>query len=97
MNSRKFRNAMAVYQGFAGHETVRAVLAQIPGELASRLTGEELGMVMTAVTRAHHAGRASTGAEVYDASPVDGAAWIDALGGSVNWRKDGGCLSCRAS
>ncbi len=94
MDSRKYRNMMAAYRGFYGHETVRAVLEKIPGELASRLTGEELGMVMTAVHKAYHAGRASSGAEVYDASPVDGAAWINTIGRSVYWRENEGRLTC---
>ncbi|WP_029458257.1 hypothetical protein [Solidesulfovibrio alcoholivorans] len=97
MDSRKCCNMMAAYQGFAGHETVRAVMAQVPGELASRLTGEELGIVMTAVHKAYHAGRASSGADVYDASPVDGAAWIDAIGRSVYWREQEGRLTCWTS
>jgi len=50
---------MATYKGFSGPRTVEAVLAQIPEDLQGRLTGRELGMVMTAVNTAYHNGRAS--------------------------------------
>jgi len=53
--------AMAAYQGHAGPVTVAAVMAQIPQELRDRLTGHELGLVMTSVNNAYHNGRASHG------------------------------------
>lgn len=66
MNARKHRNMMAAYTGFKGTRTVAAVQEQIPAELFDRLTGHELGLVMSAVNAAYHNGRASTGAEVVD-------------------------------
>ena len=45
--------------GFAGQATRQAVLADVGDELPTRLTGHELGLVMLAVSRAYHKGRAS--------------------------------------
>ena len=67
MNARKLNNMMATYTGFKGYQTVAAVKSQIPDELASRLTGKEIGMVMNAVNAAYHNGRASLkGVDVID-------------------------------
>lgn len=67
--------AMASYDGHHGPVTVKAVLAQIPQELKERLTGHELGLVMSAVNAAYHNGRSSMGAEVCDGSFV----WVNPL------------------
>lgn len=96
MHTTKYNNMMAAYDGFKGHVTVAAVRAQIPDELTDRLTGHELGLVMSAINSAYHNGRASTGAEVYDANPVDGAVWINAINRSVEWRQIDGDLQCIA-
>jgi hypothetical protein len=53
------RAAMAVYTGFHGHNTVAALLSQIPEELLTRLTGYEMGLVMNAVNDAFYNGRVS--------------------------------------
>lgn len=61
MNTLKHKNMMASYTGHNGHVTVGAVTDQIPAELFARLTGHELGLVMSAVNTAYHNGRASHG------------------------------------
>jgi hypothetical protein len=57
---------MAAYTGHHGPVTVEAVLAQIPVELGQKLTGRQLGLVMSAINAAYHNGRASTGAELLE-------------------------------
>jgi len=52
---------MAGYNGFRGSRTVQAVEEGIPRELIDKLTGQELGLVMSAVNAAYHRGRASLG------------------------------------
>jgi hypothetical protein len=52
---------MASYMGHHGPVTIKAVRTQIPQELKQRLTGHELGLVMSAVNAAYHNGRASHG------------------------------------
>ncbi len=69
------RNMMAAYKGHRGSLAMAAVEEQIPAELADRLTGRELGLVMTAVNAAYHNGRASCGAEVVDGDFL----WINTL------------------
>jgi hypothetical protein len=44
----------AHYTGFAGPQTIKAVLAQVPDNLRQRLTGAELGMVMSVANAAYH-------------------------------------------
>lgn len=61
MNTIKHKNMMASYTGFAGTQTMSAVQSQIPTELYQRLTGHELGLVMSAINTAYHNGRASLG------------------------------------
>ncbi len=61
MNAVKTKNMMAAYNGFRGHQTVAAIMAQIPMQLCRRLTGYELGLVMNTVNKAYHNGRASMG------------------------------------
>lgn len=86
MNTRKHRNMMSTYTGFPGCTAASAVKCGIPEELFGRLTGQELGLVMTAIDAAYHRGRASTGAEVLDASPTSGTVWINCLGRSLGWQ-----------
>lgn len=64
MNTLKRKNMMAAYTGFKGHQTVQAVTKQIPEELFDRLTGRELGIVMSAINAAYHSGKADAGAEI---------------------------------
>jgi len=61
MNMRKYRNMLSAYDGHTGPVTMAAVKAHIPDELWGRLTGREIGLVMSAVNSAYHAGRASKG------------------------------------
>ena len=86
MNSLKQKNMMAAYNGFRGGETVKAVLAQIPAGLVARLTGAELGAVMSAVNAAYHNGKSATGAEAMDNG---GAVWITRDGGGRMVTMDG--------
>lgn len=62
MNTRKLQNMLTTYNGHRGPVTmshVSSLVGDIPG-----LTGKQLGMVMSAVNRAYHEGKASCGAEV---------------------------------
>ena len=61
MNSLKRKNMMKSYEGFKGSRTVESIQSQIPDQLLERLTGMELGIVMTAINKAYHNGRASLG------------------------------------
>ena len=62
----KADRALAAYDGHKGSATVTHIKKLIGKELAERLTGHEFGLVMSAVNRAYHEGKASTGAEVID-------------------------------
>ena len=77
--------AMAAYDGFKGGQTVTHVKKLIGKELADRLTGHELGLVMSAVNRAYHAGKASAGAEMIDSNCV----WINGLDRLIEWNEVG--------
>jgi hypothetical protein len=61
MNSLKKKNMIANYDGFKGSRTVESIQSQIPDQLWERLTGRELGLVMTAINKAYHNGRGSLG------------------------------------
>ena len=71
----KTARAMAAYDGFKGSRTVAHIQKLIGKEIAERLTGHEFGLVMSAVNRAYHEGKASTGAEVIDGDYV----WVNCL------------------
>ena len=71
----RWTRMMSNYDGLAGLRTVEAALAQIPADLQRRLTGKELGMVMSAVNAAYHNGRASARADVINGDYV----WVNAL------------------
>ena len=71
----KESRAMAAYDGFKGGQTVAHIKKLIGKELAGRLTGHELGLVMSAVNRAYHEGKASMGAETVDGDYV----WVNCL------------------
>jgi hypothetical protein len=68
---------MQTYDGFKGRETVKAILAQIPDSLKQQLTGKQLGLVMSAVNKAYHNGKASCGCKIIDGDAI----WINALNG----------------
>jgi hypothetical protein len=59
MRSDKIKRMYDAYDGFDGHQTIKHVQSQIPSELFDRLTGHELGLVMSAVNNAYHNGRNS--------------------------------------
>jgi hypothetical protein len=77
--------ALAVYDGHKGPQTVSHIKEFIGPELAKVLTGKEYGLVMSAVNRAYHAGKASTGAEMIDSSTV----FINSLGRAIEWTEEG--------
>lgn len=63
--------------GFTGTATMQAILSDVSDELRARLTGYELGLVMLAVARAYHKGRASHGG----IDLCDDAVWLPWGGG----------------
>jgi len=71
----KLTRARAAYSGFRGNQTMAVVESHLTDDLKQRLTGAELGAVMSIIAHAYNAGRASTGASV-----ENDAVWIDALG-----------------
>ena len=73
-SNRKHAAMMAAYDGHRGPTTIAAVKDMVPDELWDRLTGRELGLVMSAVHKAYHQGRASLGGMDY--MPDDGCAWL---------------------
>ena len=81
----RYTRIMAAYDGFHGSRTVDAVLAQIPRDLQQRLTGRELGMVMSAVNAAYHNGRASHGG----LDLCDDAVWLPWGGGTEDGKERG--------
>jgi hypothetical protein len=77
---------MAAYDGHKGRQTVAHIKKLIGKELADRLTGHEFGLVMSAVNRAYHEGKKSTGAEMLDTDIV----WINHLNRGIELvSKDG--------
>lgn len=80
MRADKYNRMMAAYNGFKGGATVAAVEAQIPARLFDRLTGAELGAVMSAVNAAYHNGKRDAGAESIDGG---GAVWVTQDGGGI--------------
>jgi hypothetical protein len=77
--------AMAAYDGFKGQATMSHIRKLIGKELCDRLTGHELGLVMSAVNRAYHEGKASTGAEMIDSNCV----YINSLDRAIEWEEVG--------
>jgi len=62
------------------------ILSRIPDYLKERLTGQELACVISAMDESYHAGKASSGAELIDASRQDGAVYVTGLG-MIQWRE----------
>lgn len=62
MNAQKEKRMLAVYDGFRGTATVADVKNRIPAELTEALTGHQLGLVMIAINKAYHDGKAAAGA-----------------------------------
>lgn len=73
---RKYNTAKATYTGHKGETTITAIWERIPAELKDRCTGKELGMIMDAINKAYHDGKASAGAEKLDNESV----YIDGVG-----------------
>ena len=61
MRADKHGRMMAAYKGFKGAQTVSEIQAGIPTELMEALTGKQIGLVMDAISKAYHKGRASHG------------------------------------
>ena len=83
MNALKKRNMMANYDGFKGPQTVahvHRIMGDIPG-----LTGRQIGLVMSAINRAYHEGRASTGAEMIDSNVV----WVNNINRAIEIKEVG--------
>jgi hypothetical protein len=76
---------MAAYTGFKGGQTIAHVQKLVGKELADRLTGHDLGLVMSAVDRAFHEGKASAGAEMIDSNCV----WVNGLDKAIEWNEVG--------
>lgn len=72
MRTDKYNRMLAGFTGHHGQKTIEHVLRTIPAELKSRLTGAELGLVMSAVSEAYHEGKASLGG----IDLCDDALWI---------------------
>lgn len=64
----------------------REICSLIPERLWDRLTSSELALVIEVADRSYHNGRASTGAEVIDDSPTNGAVWINTLDAMIEWQ-----------
>jgi hypothetical protein len=71
----KADRALKAYDGFKGGATVEHIKKLIGKELTDKLTGHELGLVMSAVNRAYQEGKSSTGAEVVDGEYV----WVNCI------------------
>lgn len=56
-----YKATMSSFDGHKGPETIKSILESIPTDLKKRLTGLELGMVMSAVNNSFHKGRSSMG------------------------------------
>lgn len=85
MNALKRTHMMAAYNGFTGPQTISHVQSFIPEELFSQLTGRQLGLVLSAVNQAYHAGKTSAGAEMLDSNAV----WISGLDRVIEWKEEG--------
>jgi len=53
----KWRNAISVYTNQSGPLTTAEILDQIPFEVAQKLPGRQLGMLMNAINAVYQAGR----------------------------------------
>jgi len=62
----KMSRAMAAFDGFKGGQTVQHIKKLIGKELADRLTGHELGLVMSAVNRAWQEAKGEATHEIED-------------------------------
>lgn len=81
----KADRALAAFDGFKGGATVDHIKKLVGKELADKLTGHELGLVMSAVNRAYQEGKASAGAEMIDSNCV----YINGLDRAIEWTEVG--------
>jgi len=70
MRSDKLGRAIAQYDGFKGHDTVRHVMSTIPADLQGSVTGKQLGIIMSIRNAAYQEGKSA-------ANDNDGCVWID--------------------
>ena len=61
MRQDKEKRMMAAYGGFRGSRTVSDIQALIPDRAWETMTGEQLGLMMQAISASYHKGRASMG------------------------------------
>ena len=66
MRSDKYNRMIRQFNGHKGSITTAAVLDGMPETLLDRLTGAQLGDVMSAVNAAYHRGHAAAGTEIVD-------------------------------
>ena len=84
-HSIKLNRAYEEYKGFKGGQTYRAIQEQVPEELIEQLTAKQLAIVMGAINKAYHKGRASTGAEDIGSNAV----WVDSIQKLIEWEEVG--------
>lgn len=84
----RYTRMMEAYGGFSGTRTVEAILSQIPDNLQRQLTGKQLGLVMAAVNKAYHNGRAS----LHGIDLCDDCVWLPWGGGVDENKKERGQL-----
>lgn len=82
MNKLKEKNMLKSFNGHTGAETLSHIKELLGNDL-NHLSGKDLGLVMSAINRAYHEGRASTGAEMIDSNAV----WIESLGKVIEWEE----------
>ena len=61
MRTDKYKRALSHYNGFKGERTIEHVMSTIPAGLCNRLTGRDVGIVMSIRNAAYYEGRASLG------------------------------------
>lgn len=82
----KLKRAVEQANIFKGQSTVSAIKEQLPEELIDKLNSKELALVLEAINKAYHHGRASTGAEMIDSNCV----YINSINRMIEWKvKDG--------
>jgi len=77
MRSDKLNRMMIMYNGFKGHATVNHIMSNIPEELINQLTGKQLGLIMSALNKSYHQGKAESTREIeeYIGMPSNVSLW----------------------
>lgn len=84
----KINRAIKLGNWHKGPVTTAAVIEQIPEELISSCTGEQLALIANAIDKAYHAGKAATGAEMIDSNCV----WVNSINKGIEWEEIDGAL-----